>query len=130
MLGVFDSELLFNQEGRIKQLEFIKKTTELGNTTVALSNSKIGVLIVHVPKRTKLAEPQEKVFEINSKTLFTFSGITNHGLSIVRYLKGGVLRNAYPDPDDQGLKKEDVYIYIMEQGKGVRTFNSDLVQFE
>lgn len=100
MHGVFDydSELLFNPEGRIKQLEFIKKTTELGNTTVALCNSKCGVLIAHVPKRSKLAEPQQKVFEINEKTLFTFSGITNDGLSIVRYLKAqSVFENVIKD---------------------------------
>lgn len=89
MSGVFDysSELLFNPEGKIKQLEFIKKTTELGNTTIALCNSNVGILMAHVPSRSKLAEPQQKVFEINEKTLFAFSGITNDGLSIVRYLK-------------------------------------------
>ncbi|ELA41088.1 uncharacterized protein VICG_01881 [Vittaforma corneae ATCC 50505] len=233
MFGIFDydSELLFNPEGRIKQLEFIKKTTELGNTTVALCNSRVGVLIAHVPKRTKLAEPQQKVFEINNKTLFTFSGITNDGLSIVRYLKNqsvfenvikdrdlhhlycfdslcfdaalrtiyssdrlyGVagilmtdfngikvvefepvgyvrevigasignksqscrtiledeadaikngqekdlislglraLKNAYPDPDEQALKQEDIYIYVMEENKGIRIVDSGFVEFE
>lgn len=102
MSGVFDydSELLFNPEGRIKQLEFIKKTTELGNTTVALCNSGCGVLIAYVPKRSKLAEGQQKVFEINEKTLFTFSGITNDGLSIVRYLKAqSVFENVIKDRD-------------------------------
>lgn len=233
MFGIFDydSELLFNPEGRIKQLEFIRKTTELGSTTVALCNSKIGVLIAHVPKRTKLAEPQQKVFEINSKTLFTFSGITNDGLSIVRYLKsqsvfenvikdrdlhhlacfdslcfdaalrtiyspnrlygvagvlmtdfngikvvefeptgyvrevvgvsignksqscrtiledqvktikGGqekdlirlglrALRNAYPDPDEHALRREDVYVYVMEENKGIRMVDSGVVELE
>ncbi|KAM0680961.1 Proteasome subunit alpha type-6 [Glugoides intestinalis] len=102
MSGVFDydSELLFNPEGRIKQLEFIKKTTELGNTTVALCNASCGVLIAYVPKRSKLAEGQQKVFEVNEKTLFTFSGITNDGLSIVRYLKAqSVFENVIKDRD-------------------------------
>lgn len=233
MFGIFDydTELLFNPEGRIKQLEFIKKTTELGNTTVALSNSNLGVLIAHVPKRTKLAEPQQKVFEINSKTLFTFSGITNDGLSIVRYLKNqsvfenvikdrdlhyltcfdslcfdatlrtiydsnrlyGVagilltdyngiklvefepagyvrevigisignksqscrtiledgsdiiktageneliklgikaLKNAYPDPDEHALKQEDIYVYVIEEGKGIRVVDSGMISLE
>jgi 20S proteasome subunit alpha 6 len=233
MFGLFDydTELLFNPEGRIKQLEFIKKTTELGNTTIALCNSDIGILIAHVPKRTKFAEPQHKVFEINDKTIFTFSGITNDGLSIVRYLKSqsvfenvikdrdlhhltcfeslcfdasvrtffgsdrlygvaGVLmtdfdgiklvefepagyvrevigvsignksqscrtileneselikngneneligiglkalRNAYPDPDEQALKQEDICIYIIEKGKGIRIVEPMSISFE
>lgn len=100
MSGVFDynSELLFNPEGKIKQLEFIKKTTELGNTTIALCNSNFGVLLAHIPSRSKLAEPQQKVFEINEKTIFAFSGITNDGLSIVRYLKSqSVFENVIKD---------------------------------
>lgn len=230
MFGIFnyDSELLFNPEGRIKQLEFIRQTTELGNTTVALCNSQVGVLIAHVPKRTKLAKPQQKVFEINEKTLFTFSGITNDGMSIVRYLKfqsvfesvikdrdlhhlacfdqlcfhaalrtisspnrlygvAGVmmteyngikvvefepagyvrevigvaignkaqscktilenesdsikngseselialglraLKNAYPDPDEQALKKEDLYVYVMDKDNGIKLIDQETI---
>ncbi len=89
MGGIFDysSYLVFDPEGKIKQLEYIKKTTELGNISIALANKNFGVLITHTPPRSMLAEKQQKVFEINPKTLFTFSGITNDGLSIVRYLK-------------------------------------------
>lgn len=83
----YDSYLVYNTEGKIKQLEYIKKTTELGNISIALGNSNCGVLITHTPPRSKLAERQQKVFEINPQTLFTFSGITNDGLNIVRYLK-------------------------------------------
>lgn len=227
----YDSELLFNPEGRIKQLEFIKKTTELGNTTVGLCNQRIGVLIAHVPRRTKLAKPQQKVFEINSKTLFTFSGITNDGLTIVRELIGesvyenvikdrglhpltcfenisfsaalrtiqsnnrlygvagilitdhegikmvefepagyvreviGVsighksqscrtiledeytvikdgneqemialglkaLKNAYPDADDEALKGEDIYVYVMEKDKDIRIIDGGSLSIE
>jgi 20S proteasome subunit alpha 6 len=100
MSQVFDynSELLFNPEGKLKQLEFIRKTTELGNTSIALCNSKFGVLLAHIPSRSKLAEPQQKVFEINEKTIFAFSGITNDGLSIVRYLKSqSVFENVIKD---------------------------------
>jgi len=117
-----DSELQFNPEGRIKQLEFIKKTTELGNTTIALCNNEIGILIAHVPKRTKLAKPQQKVFEINNKTLFTFSGITNDGLTIVRYLKGkSVFENVIKDRDLH-------YLTCFEElctGAALRTFTGD-----
>lgn len=233
MIGGFDydSELIFNPEGRIKQLEFIKKTAELGNTSIALCNSQFGVLIVHVPRRTKLAEPQQKVFEINEKSLFTFSGITNDGLTMVRYLKSqsvfenvikdrdlhhitcfdslsfdaalrtisgssrmygatGILmtdyhgiklvefepsgyvrevigisignksqscrtiledecerikqgdeetlisvglralKNAYPDPDENTLNSEDIYIYVMEANKGIRMVDSGFIDMK
>jgi 20S proteasome subunit alpha 6 len=233
MSGVFDynSELLFNPEGKIKQLEFIKKTTELGNTTIALCNPNIGVLVAHIPSRSKLAEPQQKVFEINEKALFAFSGITNDGLTIVRYLKsqsifenvikdrylhhiscfedlsfdatlrtinpqnrlygvGGILmvdfegikisefeptgyvrevigvsignksqscktileheyeniktgneqdliqialkalKNAYPDPKDDGLNPSDVYIFVMEKDKSFKTVDSGFYEIK
>lgn len=89
MAGIidYDSYLMFNPEGRIKQLEYIKKTTELGNTCLALCNGKSGVLIAHVPRRSKLAEPQDKIFRIGDNALFSFSGITNDGLGMVEYLK-------------------------------------------
>lgn len=94
----YDSYLLYNPEGKIKQLEYIRKTTELGNTSVVLGNRRIGVLIAHTPPRSKLAERQQKVFEINKSTLFTFSGITNDGLSIVHYLKSNsVFENVIKD---------------------------------
>jgi len=83
----YSSYLLYDPDGKIKQIDYIQKTTELGNISIALGNKNVGVLIAHSPKRSKLAEKQQKVFEINSNALFTFSGITNDGLSIVRYLK-------------------------------------------
>ena len=233
MSGVFDynSELLFNPEGKIKQLEFIKKTTELGNATIALCNPNCGVLVAHIPSRSKFAEPQQKVFEINEKALFAFSGITNDGLNIVRYLKsqsifenvikdrslhhltcfeslsfdaayrtinskdrlygvGGILmvdndgikisefeptgyvrevigvsignksqscktileheceniktgneqdlinialkslKNAYPDPKDDGLNPSDVYIFVMEKNKPIKMVDSGFFEFK
>lgn len=87
----YDSYLMFNPEGKIRQLDYIKRTTDLGNTCLALCNRDAGVLIAHVPRRSKLAEPQEKVFRISDSALFAFSGITNDGLSIVDYLKTSAL---------------------------------------
>lgn len=83
----YSNYLIYDPEGKIKQLDYAKKSSELGNISIALTNGKFGILISHTPQRSILAEKQQKVFEINSKTLFTFSGITNDGLSIVRYLK-------------------------------------------
>lgn len=87
----YDNFIMFNPEGKVRQLEYIKRTTSLGNTCLALCNHDTGVLIAHVPRRSKLAEPQEKVFEINKDALFVFSGITNDGLSIVDYLNRAAL---------------------------------------
>lgn len=94
MPGLFDydSHLMFNPEGHIKQLEFISRTTQLGNTCVALCNGEAGVFIVHVPRVSPLAEPQDKVFKISDTSLFAFSGITNDGLGIVEYLKASTLQ--------------------------------------
>lgn len=88
----YDSYLMFNPEGKVRQLEYIRRSTELGNTSLVLHNKDIGVLIAHIPRRSKLAEPQNKVFEITERALFTFSGITNDGLGIVDYLKSCAIR--------------------------------------
>ncbi|KHN68932.1 putative proteasome [Ordospora colligata] len=77
---------IFSPEGKIKQLDYIQQTTELGSTVMGLRNTRIGIMIAHNEKRSKLAEVQKKVFKIDSKTLFTFSGITNDGMHIVDYL--------------------------------------------
>ncbi len=90
----YDNYLMFNPEGTIKQLEYILKVTQLGNTSIALTNGKCGVIISHVPKLSKFTLSQEKVFEITDYALFTFSGITNDGLSIVKYLKESALEES------------------------------------
>lgn len=82
----YDSFMIFNPEGKVKQLEFIRNTIELGNTVLGLRNGRYGVIIAHNEKVAKLANPQKKIFQINKKTLFTFSGITNDGLNIVKHL--------------------------------------------
>ncbi|MCA9750431.1 MAG: hypothetical protein KC414_15075 [Romboutsia sp.] len=83
----YNSYLIFNPEGKIKQLEYIKNSADLGNTCLALCNDKYGVMIAHVPLRSKLAESQDKIFKINENSLFSFAGITNDGLEIVNYLR-------------------------------------------
>lgn len=77
---------IFNPEGKIKQLEFIQQTIELGSTVLGLRNKRIGVLIAHNERRSKLADTHKKIFPIDERSLFTFSGITNDGLCIVDYL--------------------------------------------
>lgn len=84
--GRYNMFKIFNPEGKIKQLDFIQQTTELGGTAVGLRNKSAGVLITHNERRSKLADVQRKVFRIDSRSLFTFSGVTNDGLSIVDYL--------------------------------------------
>lgn len=83
----YDGYLIFNPEGKVMQLDYINKTHELGSTCLALCNNRVGVLIAHVPLRSKLVEQQHKIFPITKKAVFTFSGITNDGMSLVRYLK-------------------------------------------
>jgi len=83
----YDHNMIFNPEGKIKQVEFLKQTIGLGNTCLALHNDQYGVLIAHLPPRSKLAEQQNKVFPIGENALFAFSGITNDGLAIVDYLR-------------------------------------------
>lgn len=77
---------IFNPEGKIKQLDFIQQTTELGSTVLGLRNARCGVLIAHNERRSKLADTQRKIFTIDQRSLFTFSGITNDGVCIVDYL--------------------------------------------
>lgn len=82
----YSNYIIFNPEGKIKQLEYIKSTTSLGNTVVSLCNRKYGVFLTHNSRRTKLSEHQKKIFKINEDTLFSFSGITNDGHNVVDYL--------------------------------------------
>lgn len=83
----YNNHIIYNPEGKIKQLEYIKNTISLGNTVVALKNEKVGVIVTHNIKRSTFAEHQKKVFKINNYSLFSFSGITNDGNKIVKYLK-------------------------------------------
>ncbi|CAG2099948.1 unnamed protein product [Medioppia subpectinata] len=103
----YDSYIMFNPEGKVMQLDYARRATELGNTCVAVKGKDCGVLVAHNPLRSKLAHPQNKIYTIsdneNCTALFTFSGITNDGLSIVEYLKDNALvenvvkdRNIHP----------------------------------
>ncbi|EOB15034.1 Proteasome subunit alpha type-1 [Nosema bombycis CQ1] len=82
----YNNHIIFNPEGKIKQMEFISNTTTLGNTVVALSSGKSGVYITYNEKISKLADHQKKIFKINNETLFSFAGVTNDGLNLVDYL--------------------------------------------
>lgn len=87
----YSNYIIYNPEGKIKQLEFINNTVQLGSTVIALKNDDFGVFITHNEKRSKFAEQQKKIFEIDNKTLFSFSGITNDGTKIVKYLKNNTV---------------------------------------
>ncbi|KAI5149278.1 20S proteasome subunit alpha 6 [Enteropsectra breve] len=88
----YEHYLMYNPEGHVKQMEFARKSSELGSTCLALCNKRVGVIVAHIPLRSKLAEPQDKVFKISDKAQFAFAGITNDGLLIVDYLKQQVLQ--------------------------------------
>ncbi|WUR02171.1 proteasome subunit PSA6 (PSA6) [Vairimorpha necatrix] len=87
----YTNYIIFNPEGKIKQLEFINNTVQLGSTVVALKNKSFGVFVTYNEKRSKFALQQKKIFPINSKSLFSFSGITNDGTKIVKYLKNSTV---------------------------------------
>lgn len=84
--GKYNMLKIFNPEGKVRQLDFIQQTTELGSTVVGLRNRRMGVMIAHNERRSRLADVQKKIFPIDKRSLFTFSGITNDGLCIVDYL--------------------------------------------
>ncbi|KAF5141697.1 20s proteasome subunit [Vairimorpha ceranae] len=99
----YTNYIIYNPEGKIKQLEYINNTVQLGSTVVALKNSKVGVFVTHNEKRSKFAKQQKKIFQIDDKSLFSFSGITNDGTKIVKYLKNNTVyenirkgRNIHP----------------------------------
>lgn len=81
----------FNAEGKLKQVEYASRAADLGSTCLALSNDKLGIIIAHVPLASKLAKPQDKIFKITEEAVFTFSGITNDGMKVVKYLKDNAL---------------------------------------
>lgn len=76
---------LFNPEGKVKPIENIIKSVELGTNAIAITSGDAGIILAHSPS-TSTAFPQNKIFRISPKTLFTFSGITNDGLFMVDYL--------------------------------------------
>lgn len=78
---------MYAPDGTVYQLNYAKSATELGNTTVALTNGEVGVLMVHKPKPYKYAcDSLYKVTELKNG-LFAFSGITNDGIKYISYLK-------------------------------------------
>lgn len=83
----YNNHIIYNPEGKIKQIEYVKNTVGLGNTVVALKNNNAGVIVTYNIKRSIFAEYQKKIFKINDYSLFSFSGITNDGNKIVKYLK-------------------------------------------
>lgn len=82
----YESVDTFTPEGKVKALEYIRNTVDLGNTTIALGNKKCGVLLAYTGKKSVLAHKQPKIFKISEKAIFSFAGITNDGLDIVKYL--------------------------------------------
>ncbi|TBU02340.1 subunit of 20S proteasome [Hamiltosporidium magnivora] len=77
---------VFTPEGKVKPLDYIKKTVELGNVSIALKNNECGVMIGYKGQLNDISYYNKKVYKINDSSLFTFSGITNDGLEIVDYL--------------------------------------------
>lgn len=87
----YDDVSVFTPEGKVKPLDYIRSTVELGNTTVALSNGSTGVIIVHTGPVVSNAFPTQKLFKISDFAAFAFSGMTNDGLEIVKYLVDEVI---------------------------------------
>lgn len=101
----YESVDTFTPEGKVKALEYIKNTVELGNTTIALCNKKCGVVLAYTGKKSILAHKQPKIFKISEKTIFSFAGITNDGLDIVKYLiDASVWEEVYKDRSIHPLK--------------------------
>ena len=79
MSSTYDDVSQFGPDGKVKPLDYIKGSIEMGGTAVALKSSKGGVIVCNSTNK-------KKVFKIGENSLFCFSGITNDGLSIVDYL--------------------------------------------
>lgn len=90
-MSSYDDVSVFTPEGKVKPLDYIRNTVELGNTTVALSNTRTGVIVVHTGPVVPNAFPTQKLFRISDFAAFAFSGMTNDGLEIVKYLVDEVI---------------------------------------
>ncbi|OQS55385.1 PRE5 [Ecytonucleospora hepatopenaei] len=83
---------IYAPDGNIFQLKYAHAATELGNTTVGLTNGQIAVLMVHKPKTNKYAlDSLHKITKIGKNGLFAFSGVTNDGIKYIDYLQHNVL---------------------------------------
>lgn len=76
---------IYTPEGKVNPISNIIKSVELGTIAIAITSKEAGIILAHSPG-TATAYPQNKIFKISPKTLFTFSGITNDGLFMVDYL--------------------------------------------
>lgn len=85
-LNPYELQDTFTPEGKVKVLDHIKNSVELGNTTIALGNKKCGILLAYTGKKSNLTHKQPKIFKISEKAIFSFAGITNDGYEIVKYL--------------------------------------------
>ncbi|KAF7679720.1 putative proteasome subunit alpha type-6 [Astathelohania contejeani] len=108
----FNNVSVFTPEGKIIPLENIKKTVELGNTTLGLTNDRIGVLVAYLGSSSDYSYPTKKLFKINKRSIFTYAGITNDGLEIVDYLlEKGITEEVIKDRDIHFLRVFDDLCY-------------------
>lgn len=85
-LSNYDDVSVFTPEGKVKPLEHIRSTVELGNIAIALGNKRVGIIIGYTGPMSSLAYPAQKIFKISETSAFAFSGMTNDGLEIVEHL--------------------------------------------
>lgn len=104
----YEDVSVFTPEGKVKALDYVRNTVELGNTTIALSNGEVGVIIAHTGPTSALAFQTKKIFKISNTAVFAFSGMTNDGLVIVEHLLDKVAWNdIYKDQPISPLRMFD-----------------------
>ncbi|ELQ74172.1 20S proteasome, regulatory subunit alpha type PSMA1/PRE5 [Trachipleistophora hominis] len=76
---------IYAPDGKVSALSHVQQSISLGSTALCITNHKQSILLCHHHSTSKLQHAMRKVF-VRKNLFFTFSGITNDGLELIRYI--------------------------------------------
>ena len=92
----YDTDCItWSPQGRLFQVEYAMETIKQGSLCIGLRSKNYAVLATLNRAPSKLAEYQQKIYEIDDHIGLSFSGLTADGRLISKYLRTEALRYRY-----------------------------------
>jgi len=92
----YDNDVtLFSPAGRLHQLEYACAAVDQGSVVIALRSSKHAVLVGLQRAPSDLAQPQEKLFTIDTHMGIGVSGLIADGRRLCKYMRNETLNYRY-----------------------------------
>lgn len=76
---------IYAPDGKVNSLSHVQQSISLGSTALCITNHNQAILLVHHHSTNRLQHAMKKVF-VRKNLFFTFSGVTNDGLELIRYV--------------------------------------------